>query len=202
MNKPTVKSDPPMSIKSQALYLLTFSLADLIQPGDTTDQAAQKKARKKKKKKSSTTTSSATFWARARAIRVALSLSSVESLARSYHNIIEDDLEEGEDTMDLNAAGQESREIVCAASRAMLVVFECVISLATFERLRLPQMYDLMYEQLYGAANDLTEEGSMIGMVGGMWKDVVSGRGAAGRGESARACVRLMAGLMLDEEKR
>jgi len=78
----------------------------------------------------------------------------------------------------------------------MLVVFECVISFSTFERLRLPHTY----EQLYAAAKDVTEEGQTIGLVGGMWKDVASGRGA--RGETARACVRLMAGLMLDEEKR
>ena len=102
--KCTVKSDPPMSIESQGIYLLTFSLADLIQPGSTTSSSSSKVTKKKRKRttSSSSSSSSVTFWARARAIRVALSLSSVDHLTRSYHGIVENEVEDGEDTMNLD----------------------------------------------------------------------------------------------------
>jgi hypothetical protein len=81
----------------------------------------------------------------------------------------------------------------------MLVVFECVTTTALFEQLKLPHTY----EQVLQAALDTSPEGQMVGLIGGLWKDVMGGRGTGSytpRGN--HQSVRLISGLMLDEEKR
>ena len=86
-----------------------------------------------------------------------------------------------------------------AATTDMLVVFECVTTTALFEQLKLPHTY----EQVLQAALDTSPEGQMVGLIGGLWKDVMGGRGTGSytpRGN--HQSVRLISGLMLDEEKR
>ena len=68
-----------MSNLQNSLYLITFAFNNL----DINFNNNKKKSQRKKKESTTTTT----FWARARAVRIALSLTTLKKLVIAYYNL-------------------------------------------------------------------------------------------------------------------
>ena len=105
----------------------------------------------------------------------------------------DDDGDDGDD--EERKEKKEHHQVVMNAMAEMLVLFECIETTSTFEYFKLPHTYD----QLLSASLDNTTEGQMVGLIGGLWKDVVAGRRCQ---RNRLRDVRLISRLMLDENKR
>ena len=81
----------------------------------------------------------------------------------------------------------------------MLLLFEIILTMSEFERLKLPHTY----VQLKTATCDTTKDGKLVGLIGGMWKNI-SKRNHDHHHDNDRdsSCIKLIAKMMLDEEKK